>query len=159
MLQLEGIDRRYDPYGHNWYGGAGISGKVKLPFKQAFINQRAIGFGSLIMRGLDYHVVDGVAAAVFNYTLKKKVFSFNVNVPIKNRYLQKIPFTFFAKTFADAGYAYSQPEFTSRLNNRFLYTGGFGLDVVTFYDIVIGAEYGFNQLGEKGLFLRIQGGF
>ncbi len=159
MLQLEGIYRKYQPYGHNWYGGLGLSAKVKFPFTQAFINQRAIGFGNLLMRGLDYYVVDGVAAFVTNYTLKKKVFSFNVNVPIKNRYLQKIPFTFYAKTFADAGYAYSKPKYDTRLNNKFLYTGGFGVDVLTFYDIIVGAEYGFNQLGEKGLFLRIQGGF
>lgn len=159
MLQLEALYKKYQSYGHNWYGVSQVSGKIKLPFSQPFINRRAIGFGNQLLRGLDYYIIDGVASAVVNYTLKKKLLSFNINVPFKNRYLQKIPFTFFAKSFADAGYSYNQKAYNTPLNNRFLYTGGFGIDVLTFYDITIGMEYGFNQLGEKGLFLRIQGGF
>lgn len=159
LLQLEALHKSYNSYGHNWYGVTQVAGKIKFPFTQAFINRRAIGYGSFLLRGLDYYIVDGVAAAVANYTLKKKLFSFDVNVPFKNRYLQKIPFSFFAKTFADAGYAYNQKQFDTRLNNKLLYTGGFGVDVLTFYDITLGLEYGFNQLGEKGIFLRIQGGF
>lgn len=40
-----------------------------------------------------------------------------------------------------------------------LYTGGFGIDLVTLYDITFSVEYSFNQLGEKGLFLHSKGGF
>jgi len=70
----------------------------------------------------------------------------------------KIPFTFFAKTYTDFGYSYSKYN-TSSLNNKLLYSGGFGVDMLTFYDFTIKFEYSFNQLNEKGLFLRFQSGF
>jgi hypothetical protein len=80
-------------------------------------------------------------------------------VPIRNKIVPKIPFSFYAKTFADAGYSHSKLNNDSRLGNRLLYTGGFGLDVLTLYDINIMLQYSFNQLGEKGLFLHARGGF
>ena len=45
------------------------------------------------------------------------------------------------------------------LVNSFLYTGGFGIDVVTFYDLVFRFEYSFNQLGQSGLFFHIGSDF
>ena len=40
-----------------------------------------------------------------------------------------------------------------------LYSGGFGIDILTFYDINLKIEYSFNQLNENGLFLHSNGGF
>jgi hypothetical protein len=40
------------------------------------------------------------------------------------------------------------------LTNRFLYTGGFGIDVLTIYDWVIRLEYSFNQLNERAFFFH-----
>ena len=93
------------------------------------------------------------------YTLKKKLISFNIPVPVKNDIVPKIPFSFYAKTFGDAGYSYNKAELDTRLGNLILYSGGFGLDMLTLYDISLRIEYSFNQLGEKGLFLHIRGGF
>jgi hypothetical protein len=127
-----------------------------LPFEQAFINRRAIGFGSLSLRGLEVYIVDGVAAAVTKYTLTKEIVSFKIPIPFKIKSLSNIPVSIFAKTFSDVGYSY---KYYSILNNKLLYTGGFGLDILTLYDIVIKVEYSFNQLGEKGLFLRGKGNY
>jgi hypothetical protein len=35
-----------------------------------------------------------------------------------------------------------------------LYSGGLGIDIITFYDVVIKLEWSFNQLGQNGLFLH-----
>jgi hypothetical protein len=35
-----------------------------------------------------------------------------------------------------------------------LYSGGVGIDIVTFYDIILKFEWSFNQLGENGLYLH-----
>jgi hypothetical protein len=40
-----------------------------------------------------------------------------------------------------------------------MYTAGFGLDIVTFYDFVFRFDYSFNQLGENGLFLHFKNEF
>ncbi len=65
----------------------------------------------------------------------------------------------FLKVFGDLGYSYTSHIGNSMLNNKALYTYGAGLDVVTFYDIVIKLEYSFNQLKQSGLFLHTQTDF
>ena len=133
--------------------------KIILPFEQAYINRRSIGYSDFYLRGLEYYVIDGVAAAVAKYTLKKKLFAFHINVPFNIKAVPRIPFAFFAKTYADAGYSYIKKDFNTRLNNRFLYTGGLGIDILSLYDANINLEYSFNQLGENGIFLHARVGF
>ncbi len=138
----------------NFYSAIKVSGTLKLPFKQAYINQRAIGYGALKLRGLELKVIDGVAASVLNYTFSKKLVSFKIPVPFKIKAVPYIPMNIFAKTYTDIGYSYLPQPYNGRLNNKFIYTGGFGIDILSLYDIVIKLEYSFNQLGEKGLFLQ-----
>lgn len=158
-VTLSGSFSKFFTHSHNFYSIIQSSAILKLPFEQAFINRRALGFGNLYLRGQEVYIIDGVAAAVAKYTFSKKVGAFKVKVPFKIKSVPYIPFKFFAKTYTDVGYSYLSKKYDSRLNNKFLYTGGFGLDIVTLYDIVIKLEYSFNQLGEKGLFLRGNGGF
>ena len=99
------------------------------------------------------------AAMLGKYTIRKKLLAFKINLPFNIRQFPYIPFSFYGKTFADGGFSYIKPEFESRLNNRVLYTYGFGLDILSLYDINLNIEYGFNQLGENGLFLHVRGGF
>ena len=79
--------------------------------------------------------------------------------PFFPKILTKIPFTFFAKTYTDFEYVYNKPKFDTYLNNRLLYTGGFGIDLLTLYDINLRFEYSFNQLNKSGLFFHKQSGF
>jgi hypothetical protein len=159
MLQLEAGYNKYFGMGHNWFSSIQLNGKIKLPFDQAYINQRGFGYGEIYLRGLEYYVIDGVATALAKSTIKKKLLS--VNLPFKYfpKFFTKIPFTVFAKTYTDMGYAYTQKKYDTNLNNRLLYSGGFGIDILTLYDISLRFEYSFNQLGKNGLFLHIQSGF
>ena len=70
-----------------------------------------------------------------------------------------MPFEFYAKTYADGGYCHATDNHITRFNNRFLYSGGAGIDVISLYDMSISAEFSFNQLGEKGLFLHARSTF
>jgi hypothetical protein len=159
VLTFAGNYSRFIDYGKHWYGSLEAGGILKLPFSQPYINQQAIGYGKFYLRGLENYVVDGVASMLAKYTLRKKLVSFNIPVPIKNKVIPNIPITLYAKTYADAGYSYLKDEPATRLGNRFLYTGGFGIDILTVYDMSFKVEYSFNQLGEKGLFLHAKGGF
>lgn len=151
---VSGAVSKFITHRKNWYSTVQASALVKVPFNQAFINLSGIG-----LRGLEYYVVSGVANTTLKYTLSKKVTQFRLPIPFKIKAVPYIPFKIFAKTYADAGYSYTPPQFNTRLNNTMLYTGGFGLDILTLYDIVLKLEYSFNQLGEKGLFLHGKGGF
>ena len=127
---------------------------LKLPFEQPYINQKAIGYANANLRGLEYYVIDGVAFGIFKSTLKKKLFSFSIPMPFTSSLIPSLPFSIFAKTYVDAGYCYNKKKYDTNLNNRLLYTGGFGIDILTLYDISLKIEYSFNQLGQHGLFFE-----
>jgi outer membrane protein assembly factor BamA len=159
MFSVEATLNKYYPLGKKWYAGVQLSGKIKLPFDQAYINQQGLGYYENYLRGLEYYVVDGVATALAKTTLRKKLVDFSIPMPFHIKNIPRIPFAFFAKTYADLGYAYNKKIYPSNLNNRLLYTAGIGLDILTLYDINLRFEYSFNQLHENGLFLHTQGGF
>ncbi len=153
-----GLNKYYD-LGKKWYSSIQLAGRVILPLRQAYINQKGLGYGDSYLRGMEYLVIDGTATALIKSTLKRKIASFKIPLPFKIKSIPYIPFTFFAKTYADLGYQYNKKEFATNLNNRLLYTGGFGIDILTFYDVNLRFEYSFNQLNQKGLFLHTQSGF
>ncbi len=154
-----GYVAKYFAHKYHFYSSIKTAGILKLPFEQAYVNQRAIGSGNLKLRGLELYLVDGVAAAVANYTLSKRLTSFRIPFPFGIKQIPYIPVNIFAKTYADIGYSHIPKPFVGNLNNRFLCTGGFGIDILTLYDLVLKVEYSFNQLKEKSVFLQITGGF
>lgn len=135
------------------------AGLIRLPFHQAYFATRMFGSTDLYMRGLEYYVIEGVAGGMARATAKREVLSFAIPTPIKSRSHDKIPFRIFLKGFGDAGYAYAPNPGTSFLNNRPLGTCGVGIDILTFYDVVLKLEYSFNQFGEKGLFVHSKSDF
>jgi len=145
--------------GGRWYGDVQLVGKIKLPFDQPYYNQQALGYGENYLRGLEINVIDAAAFSLIKNTLRYKVVSFNLPLPFKSKSHARIPFNIYAKTYADAGYAYNKKKYDTYLNNRLLYTGGVGIDIHTLYDACLRIEYSVNQLGKKGLFLQTQVGF
>ncbi len=144
----------YFTFPRQWYSSIRLAGEIKFPFKQPYYNQKALGYLENYLRGDEYFVIDGAAYVLLKLDLKKKILHFSLPTGIKSKTYDKIPFTFYAKTFADAGYVYALPQFDSRLNNKFLYSGGFGIDIVTLYDFKMSIELSVNQFNQKGLFLH-----
>ncbi len=158
MFSVEGAYNKYWPLKNNWYTSVQLSAKTTLPFNQSYINQRALGYGDVNLRGLELYVVDGVAYGLVRNTLKKKLFTLPIKTPFKSDKYHVIPFTVFAKTYADFGTVYNKPAYQTTLSNKFLYTGGFGIDILSIYDVSLRIEYSFNQLGKNGLFLQALSG-
>ena len=158
-LMFDGTIKWYNPLNTNWFITLQSSDKIRLPFKQAFINTQAFGYGDNYLRGLEFRVIDALASSLNKFTLTRKIIDKRIRIPIKNRYVPFLPIKIYAKTYSDFGYAYHLPEYDTRLNNTLLYTGGLGLDILSLYDIRTSLEYSFNQLGEKGLFLHMVGLF
>lgn len=134
-------------------------GVLRVPFDQPYINHRMFGYGDMFLRGLERYVIDGVAAGMARSSLRRELFRFNIRPPIRSRTHDRIPFRIYARTFGDMGYAYNKNFTGNSLTNRMLYTGGFGVDVVTFYDFILRFDYSFNQLGQNGLFLHVKNDF
>ncbi len=54
----------------------------------------------------------------------------------------------------DAGYVVNNRSFSGELPNSLLLSGGVGLDLVTYYDIVTRFELSMNKMGEHGFFIH-----
>ncbi len=137
------------------------AGLIKFPGDQPYYNSHLMGYGDLQMKGLEYYVIDGSAGGYLRAMLRQKIFGFNFNTHLNSKTYHTIPFNFYAKTYTDVGYVYNKDaEITqSLLNNKMLNTGGFGLDIVTIYDIAFKIEYSFNQLGGRGFFFHTSADF
>jgi hypothetical protein len=143
----------------NWHLGKGFfyglsaSGTLKLPFNQPFYNKQLLGYGDMFLRGYEYYVIDGVAGGYINGSLNKQVANFSLYMPRIKWFTDKfIPIKIYAKVYGNAGYVYN--PYPNRLNNKILFGGGFGFDIVTMYDFNLKLEFSFNQLGENGIYLQ-----
>ena len=134
-------------------------GVLKLPFDQPFYNQQLFGYGDFYMRGMEKYVMDGTAGILGRNTFLRELFNFSLPFIHSSWSHDRIPFRIYAKTYLDYSYAYNKDFRDNSLVNRMLFSGGFGVDVVTFYDLVFRFEYSFNQLGEKGFFFHIRNDF
>ena len=130
-------------------------GSVKLPFSQPYYNLRFLGYNDIFMQGYEYYVIDGVAGGYVKTTFTRELASFRINIPAKKgKEPQHIPVRIFGKVYGNAGYVYNPQPGDNTLSNTMLYSGGFGIDILTFYDVTFKFEYSFNQLGQNGLFLH-----
>jgi outer membrane protein assembly factor BamA len=134
----------------NVYGG------IKLPFKQPYFNQRFLGYGDTFMQGYEYFVIDGVAGGYIKTTLTRELVNFNIRIPPlkKGKPAEHIPVRIFGKVYGNTGYVYAPEPGENLLSNKMLYSGGFGIDILTFYDVTFKLEWTFNQLGQNGIFIH-----
>ena len=107
------------------------------------------------MQGYEYYVVDGVAGGVVRTTFTRELLNFKIKIPAKRgKEPERIPVRIFGKTYGNAGYAHNPQPGENSLSNKMLYSGGFGIDILTFYDVTFKLEYSFNAIGQNGLFLH-----
>ena len=128
---------------------------IKLPFKQPYYNKHLLGYGDVFMQGYEYYVIDGVAGGYLKATITRELFNFKKEYYRKKRdeYFH-VPFRVFAKVFGNAGYIHNPQPGENSLNNKMLYSAGFGIDILTLYDFTFKLECSFNQLGQNGVFLH-----
>lgn len=123
---------------------------------QYFLNQ-GLGYGNDFVRTYELYVIDAV-----NYALMKNNLKFAILEPvtkyipfIRNERFGKIHLALYANLFFDCAYSWGMPvDVSSKLNNKFIFGTGVGIDFVTYYDKVIRFEYGINDMGETGLFIH-----
>jgi outer membrane protein assembly factor BamA len=133
-----------------------LFGSIKAPFKQPYYNQRFLGYGDVFMQGYEYFVVDGVAGGYLKTTLTRELLNFNIRIPPvkKGKDAQRIPVRIFGKIYGNTGYVHNPQPGDNLLSNKMLYSGGVGIDILTFYDVTFKLEWTFNQLGQNGIFVH-----
>ena len=143
-----------------WFWSSRLNGGASFKNRQAYLYDQHVGYEDRYITGYDYYVVDGQHYAILNNDLRllimpKKVFTIGRTKRLAK--FTKIHFTVYAKLICDAGYVYNAyRRENNTLANTFLWGSGIGVDIVTYYDIVLNGSYAINKMGEKGFYFGIK---
>jgi outer membrane protein assembly factor BamA len=142
-----------------WYFAHGQKLKVSSFNTQPYIYQRGLGYMNDYVRGYELNVIDGQHFALVKTSLRWMLLQpKRINLKfLKTDKLGLIPITIFANANFDAGFVMdNQLRELNPLAEQWLYGGGVGIDVSTFYDILWRFEYSVNKVGRHGFFLHFQ---
>jgi outer membrane protein assembly factor BamA len=158
-LSMRASYSQYFKLKNEFYLSSRITGLASFPKRQAYFNTAAIGYRPDDIRGYDLNVVEGQNYILNKITFKKLLFSKQArikSVPIPQ--FQTIPIAVYLKTFFDSGYIDNElsDPVNRPLSNKYLFGGGIGLDVVTYYDLVMRLEYSINDQGNTGFFINVR---
>lgn len=130
--------------------------QLSFPQKQPYYFTRGLGYGEDVIRAYENYVLDGQHYFMFRTALRYKIVHFTIENPIRFiEQFQTAPFTIYAKVFNEIGRVWYLPEKKlESLANQWLPSTGLGLDITSFYDLVLGIEYGINKKGEHALVLQ-----
>ena len=134
--------------------------------QQPYTFTHGLGYGSDYLRGYEYYVVDGLDYGILKNSLHFELFdkTFDLSQYLKWKILQgfrSLPLKVYLSGNFDFAQARSSELLakTNPLNNKTIYSGGVGLDIVAYYSWVWQIEYSWNDLGQKGVFLHYKAGF
>ena len=121
--------------------------------------RQGLGYGAYL-RGYELFVIDGNSYGLMINNLKYAVMperSFNLAY-IPWSQFNPIHIAVYANLFFDMGYVNGKYYAIDGNNyvNRFLYTGGFGIDFVSYYDQVVRLELSMNREGQPGFFIHTE---
>jgi hypothetical protein len=160
-LSATGSVRKYTPLSKRFF----LSNQIKVRYLNTdyipYYFNRALGYNDFI-RGYEYYVMDGQSFGLTKNSLKYKLVKQRV---VEAKFLKRfsqfstIPYAVYLNVNFDAGYV--DDKFYGKKNpltNSLQYGYGIGLDLVTYYDIVVRLEYSFNKLFQKGFFIHMSAG-
>lgn len=113
--------------------------------------------GDDFIRAFDYYALRGDGMYYFRSNLKYNVIKPGVMKARKEKHkdskFRNVPYAFYINLIADAGYmqedTYGQ---YNPYNNKMLYSWGVGIDLISYYDLVLRFEYAFTSIRTHGFF-------
>lgn len=150
---------RFFDLGKGFYLSNNTVGYTSTPNSVPYYNFSALGYRKHFVRGYELYVIEGPSYAMNKTTFKKRVFSRTYHwsaMPFEQ--FRHIPLSIYLKTYGDLGYIenYAGYDAGARLTNKLISGGGFGIDIVSSYDVVLRFEYSINAENEKGFFFHIK---
>jgi len=156
--QLRFSFRKYFKHSPLWYSAIGVSGRISENRQKPYLMSGALGLGRDFVRGYQNYLINGQHYAYAKSNLKFNVLPVRVfQLPfIRSEKFNKVPISSFVNVFFDAGYVSDKhTQANNPMANRFHYGYGPGLDIITYYDIVVRFEYTFNDKRESGFFVNL----
>ena len=155
MTALTAQYSQYNSLGGRLYALGNVKAKFSFPDKQPFFNQRGLGFGLDYLRGYEFFVIDGQSYMMLRSALKYQILNTKLRNPLlKSDQFRTIPLAIYLKTYGELGYVKDDYYIdTNPLANQWLKSGGVGIDVASFYDLVASFEYTRNGLNQWGFYV------
>ena len=125
--------------------------------KDPYYNYQALGYGDSNLRGYEYYVVDGSDYSLFQIDFVRKIIDNKISLPMPNwaEKLSSIPFRIYLSLQGDAGYVKDEYySFNNSFVNRWLYSGGLGLNIIIYQNFHFSVDYSVNHLAKGGLYLH-----
>lgn len=152
---------KYFKISNRWYYAASAYGKKALINTPPYALQEGLGYSNFV-RGYELYVFDAQDYFLFKSHLKFNLIPTRIKeLPIiKNKKFKKYFYAIYLNLNADAGYAEDALYYSSNpMSNSWLFGYGTGLDLVSYYDIVVRAEYSRNIENEDGFYLHFKKAF
>lgn len=138
------------------YAATGLFGKTTAIGTPVYFNQRGLGYSELV-RGYEYYVIDGQHYALLKTNLKYQLIKPHretVNF-INTERFNTFHYALYVNLFADAGYVADRLYAKENpLANKLMTGGGIGLDLVTYYDMIMRVELSVNRMKETGIYFN-----
>jgi outer membrane protein assembly factor BamA len=159
-LQIVATVRKYWKLDPRLYFATGLNGQYSAGLHPYFI-LNGIGYDRDMVRSYEYYLVDALNFGILKNNLKfalipQRVKDLNF---IKSDRFGKLFYGLYMNVFFDAGYGVYDQDFgkeTNDLQNTLLLGYGAGLDLVTYYDVVVRLEFSINFMNETGIFLHFR---
>jgi len=139
-------------YFYNTYKGK-LSTEKRLPH----ILNKGLGYNEWLS-AYEPYVMDGSDYFISKFSLKLQLIKPKVStIPfIKMEQFNKIHYAIYMNAFADVGYVNNEfPGPTNTMVNTLQFSGGAGIDFVTYYDQVFRIDFAINRYGEYGFFFHL----
>lgn len=159
MMELLGSYRQYWEVTKKIYFSTDWSGKISTNRDQPYYYQQGLGYDRNFVRGYELYVIDGQSYILAKNTLKYPLVKPQVSTIgfIKSEKFSKIHYALYANLFIDLGYVEAFRNYDAEdLSNSLLLGAGVGLDLVTYYDMVLRVEASINKKGESGIFIHLK---
>jgi outer membrane protein assembly factor BamA len=140
-------------YFYNTYKGQ-LTTEKRLPH----VMNKGLGYNEWLS-AYEPYVMDGSDYFIAKYNLKlqlirptSKTISF-----LKMEQFNKVHYAVYINVFGDVGYVNNEfPNPTNTMVNTLQFSGGIGIDLVTYYDQVFRIDYAMNRIGERAFFFHIE---
>ena len=163
IFNLNARYSRYFDLGKKFYFGSSVIGNYSTPSEQPYFNVRGVGFEKNFMRSFERYVIEGPQHVINKNSLKRLIFEYEADISsaVRLKQFNKIPISAYFNLNFDHGYVVNYPNYSDnkRFSDRYIFGGGVGIDIITFYDFVMRWEYSINIEGEHALYFNLYAAF
>ena len=135
----------YGQLGNNLFASSAVRGMVSGPRIQPYANFSGLGYDGLWLRGYETYAIEGQHFVLHQNSLSYRLFDtvFNLDRVVPFKQFDELPMALYVKAFYDHGAVRNTVNYPLKqsLSNRYLYSAGVALDLVSFYDFVLRVGY------------------